>query len=69
MARAGCALAAQRVAVARKEARETLYWLRLLTACAVVLPEEISTEVDEAEQIYAILTAILVNAKSSPRRG
>jgi four helix bundle protein len=45
--------------VACKEARETLYWLRLL-ADAELIPSELSAElIDEANQLVAILTTIV----------
>ena len=48
-----------------KEARETHYWLRLLTATEMV-PESKLTELsDEANQLVAILTSIVKNAKKS----
>ncbi len=58
-----------KVCVSRKEARETVFWLRLLIGSATVQASEIEWEVDEAEQLVRILTAIVSNAKASPGRG
>ncbi|MFA4844056.1 MAG: four helix bundle protein [Candidatus Margulisiibacteriota bacterium] len=47
-----------KVAIARKEAKETKYWLKLL--CGNYLPEEvIRMDIQEAEEIICILSAIL----------
>ena len=49
--------------IALKEARETIYWLRLLKAtgmCTEAQPEKLR---DEAEQIARILGSIIVNTK------
>ena len=47
-----------KVAIARKEAKETKYWLRLLAGNS--LPEEtIRKDIQEAEEIICILSAIL----------
>ena len=55
--------------IAAKEARETRYWLRLLTACKPVPSERITALVKEAGEIVAIVTTIVKNAEKSPRRG
>jgi four helix bundle protein len=54
--------------IAAKEARETRYWLRLLTASKSVSQDQLSPLVTEAGEIIAILTTIVKNASRSPRR-
>jgi four helix bundle protein len=54
--------------IAAKEARETRYWLRLLTASRSVNASRLTPLIQEAEEIVAILTTILKNAAKSPRR-
>lgn len=54
--------------IAAKEARETRYWLRLLTGCKSVEAERVAPLVIEAGEIVAILTTIVKNAQSSPDR-
>ena len=54
--------------IAAKEARETRYWLRLLTASRSVNANRLTPLIQEAEEIVAILTTILKNAAKSPRR-
>jgi four helix bundle protein len=54
--------------IAAKEARETRYWLRLLTGCKSVNHAEVEPLIDESGQIVAIITTIVKNAESSARR-
>ena|SRR6266849_3229971 len=53
--------------VALKEARESHYWLRLIERSAAVAPQRIHPLVVEANEIVAILTAIIKKA-SPPRK-
>jgi four helix bundle protein len=48
--------------IASKEARETRYWLRLLTACKSVKAERIAGLIKESGEIVAILTTIVKKA-------
>ena len=50
--------------VALKEARETLYWLRLIGDSELVRPSRLSNLVTEADEIVCILTSIVRKAKS-----
>lgn len=52
--------------ISLKEARETLYWLRLFAATEIVKPSLVESLVQEAREIVAILTAIIKKA-SRPR--
>jgi four helix bundle protein len=54
--------------IAAKEARETRYWLRLLTASNHISQDQLAPLVAEAGEIVAILTTIVKNAGTSPRR-
>jgi four helix bundle protein len=54
--------------IALKEARETLYWLRLIAKTNVVPFKRIDALTNESREIVAILTAIVRNASKSPRR-
>jgi four helix bundle protein len=49
--------------IARKEARETLYWLRLLVASEVVAEEKLGPLIQECDELIAILTAIIKKTK------
>ena len=49
--------------IARKEARETGYWLRLLSATGVSHSAEIKELLNELGQLIKILTTIIKNAQ------
>lgn len=52
-----------KLSIACKEARETHYWLRLLSATEIV-PESLLAELlDEADQLIAILTTVIKNTR------
>jgi len=48
-----------------KEARETNYWLRLLSATDLIPAADLADLTDESSQLVAILTAIVKNAKNN----
>jgi len=49
--------------IARKEAREAKYWLRLLVASELVTVDDGNPLVQEADELIRILTAIIKKAK------
>jgi four helix bundle protein len=51
--------------IAQKEARESCYWLRLMAASGVVPSSRLSSLLAETNEIIAVITAILRNAKRS----
>ncbi len=51
--------------IACKEARETHYWIRLLTASGIALPEQLAGLDNEANELVAILTSIVKKARAS----
>ncbi|NBC48328.1 MAG: four helix bundle protein [Gammaproteobacteria bacterium] len=53
--------------IACKEARETLYWLRLLAATEVVPEHRLSDLLTECNELIAILTAIIRKLRSDDR--
>ena len=54
--------------IAAKEARETRYWLRLLSASRSVKPQQLAPLIKESEEIVAIVTTIVKTACKSSRR-
>jgi four helix bundle protein len=54
-----------KISIACKEARETLYWLRLLTAAETLSKEHLSGLQEEANELVGILTAITKSTKAS----
>jgi len=53
-----------KMSIARKEARETHYWLRLLKESESVLESQLSEIIQEADEIIRILTAIVKTAQT-----
>jgi four helix bundle protein len=58
-----------KIAISRKEAFETRYWLRLMVHADPALEKPAAPLVDEARQITAILTTIKMNSERNDRRG
>ena len=52
-----------KVSIAGKEARETLYWLKLLAATEIVPQERLAAMTNECNKLVAILTAIAKKLK------
>lgn len=50
-------------AIALKEARETLYWLRLLSATKIMPVDRLLELQSEAEELTRIIASIIVSAK------
>jgi four helix bundle protein len=49
--------------IARKEARESLYWLRVLVASGIVPPARLEPLIKKTEEIVAIVTSIVLKAR------
>ncbi|HEY7286424.1 MAG TPA: four helix bundle protein [Vicinamibacterales bacterium] len=58
-----------KLAVARKECRESLFWLRLISEKQLLRPAMVEEDISEARQLTAIFRAIIEKARSSPHRG
>jgi four helix bundle protein len=58
-----------KMGVAQKEARESLYWLRLLAESGVVPKTRIAPLMRETDEIIAIITAIIVSTKAKRSKG
>ena len=54
--------------ISLKEARETLYWLRLIPATGIVAPKRMAPMLTEANEIVAIVTSIVKKATQSAHR-
>lgn len=48
-----------KMSIARKEARETLYWLKLLKASEIIEAEKLTDITKEADELVRILTSIV----------
>ncbi|HZT78284.1 MAG TPA: four helix bundle protein [Vicinamibacterales bacterium] len=52
-----------KIGIAHKEARETVYWLRLVVAAHLLPADVVEPELDEALQLARILAAIRLSAR------
>jgi len=53
-----------KMSIARKEARETYYWIRLLKKSEIITKSQLSGILKEADEIIRILTAIVKTAQT-----
>ncbi len=51
--------------ISQKEARESLYWLRLLDKSQLIPNDHLKFLIQETEEIIAIITRIIVNTKKN----
>jgi len=49
--------------IAQKEARESLYWLKLLAESGIIPSQRLKPLMRETEELFAIITAIIVSTK------
>ena len=52
-----------KMSIAYKEARESAYWLRLMTEAQLIPPAALRELADETEQLTKILSSILLSSK------
>lgn len=58
-----------KMSIARKESRETLYWLRLLEATHLVDGNMLSGIIQESDELVRILTSIVKTAQQGKQHG
>ncbi|MDW5416883.1 four helix bundle protein [Iodobacter sp. CM08] len=58
-----------KMSIARKESRETLYWLKLLQATNLVETHMIKEIIQESDELVRILTSIVKTAQQSKQHG
>jgi len=58
-----------KMSIARKESRETLYWIRLLKATNLVDKNMISEIIKESDELVRILTSIVKSAQKGKNYG
>jgi four helix bundle protein len=54
--------------IAYKEARETMYWLRLFNEAGIICGETASSYLNECGELLRILSSILITTKSKHRK-
>ena len=59
----------RRMNIARSEARETLYWLRLIDEAQMLKPQRMKEILTEADELVSILTAIVKKCRASDGTG
>ena len=57
-----------KISIARKEARETHYWLRLLVATEIVPGAGLDDLIQESDELIAILTTIIKKTRDTGKR-
>ena len=58
-----------KLSISRKEARETRYWLRLAIASGAVNKREVQWELEEVQQLIAMIVSAIKTAQRSSNRG
>ena len=58
-----------KMAISRKESRESRYWLRVAVKLGKVTTDEVAWELKEAGELRAMIVAAIKTAQSSPSRG
>ena len=53
--------------IAQKEARESLYWLKLLAESGTIPSQRLRLLMKETEELFAVITGIILSAKSKTR--
>jgi four helix bundle protein len=57
-----------KLSIARKESWESIYWLQIAIATSITTKEEVAWELDEAQQLRAMITQAVITAQSSSDR-
>ena len=58
-----------KLSISRKEARESIYWLRLSVKNELVSADEVKWELSEARQLLAMIRSAILTARESDDRG
>ena len=53
-----------KLSIAQKEARESKYWLKLLSESGIVKESKLSPLMQETKEVLAVITAIIVSTKT-----
>jgi four helix bundle protein len=55
--------------IAQKEARESIYWLKLLAETGVIPSQRSKPLMKETEELFAVITGIILSAKRNGVKG
>ena len=53
--------------IAQKEARESIYWLRLLAESGIIPSQRLKPLMKETEELFAVITGIILSTKSKTK--
>jgi four helix bundle protein len=56
-----------KLSIAQKEARESLYWLRLLAESKIVPSNRITSLIQETQELIAVITSIIIKVKNKKK--
>ena len=57
-----------KLGIAEKEARESLYWLRLIAGSGIVRTRKLNPLMEETEELIAVLASIILSTKGKRAR-
>ena len=57
-----------KLGIAQKEARESLFWLRVLSEAQIVSKAKLRSLMQETDELVSVITSIVVNLKRKQRR-
>src|SRR5208282_2545207 len=60
---------AHKYGIAQKEARESLYWLRLLAESGIISLPRLKPLMRETEELFAVITGIILSTKGRSVKG
>jgi len=69
LARSATSIGANAEEAQEKEARETIYWLRLAKATVLSRKDDLNWEITEAGELRAMIVAAVKTAQSNSARG
>ena len=58
-----------KLAIARKESWETIYWLQLAIATSIATKDEVAWDLDEAQQLKGMIAQAIKTGQASNWRG
>ena len=58
-----------KLGIAQKEANETVYWLKVIYRCGYIDDKLYESLVADAEELYRVITAIIVSLKTNSKIG
>ena len=57
-----------KLGIAQKEARETIYWLKVLYGSELIPKEKYDELMDDVQELYKIIAASIISIKNNPEK-